>query len=99
MFPPITKYRVVGESMEPTFREGDTVIVFRHAYLIIKPKKGHIVLLFHPKKHIPLIKRITNVTKEKIFVRGDNAKKSSDSRHFGWAEKKDILGKVLYAFP
>ena len=42
------------------------------------------------------IKRITKIDGEKYFVSGDNEKDSMDSRRFGWIEKKDILGKVIY---
>jgi len=48
-----------------------------------------------------LIKRITKIDPsadgEKYFVRGDNEKDSVDSRRFGRIERKEIVGKVVYA--
>lgn len=32
----------------------------------------------------------------KIFVVGDNETQSTDSRSFGWIERKNIIGKVVY---
>jgi len=40
----------------------------------------------------------TNGTKGEIlyFVLGDNKQESTDSRHFGWIKKKQIIGQVIW---
>ena len=85
---PIFKFRVQGESMSPTFKNGDKVLVNRFSYLLGKPKAGDIIVFKSDNKNI--IKRIKKTEGDKSFVVGD---KSGD---FGWILKKDIIGKVIY---
>lgn len=96
MFFPVKKYRIVGKSMEPTLKHGDSVLACHIAYKLSRPKKDHIVVVTHPTKGIPIIKRITKAKDSKFFLEGDNAKKSTDSNDFGWIERNRILGKVFY---
>lgn len=88
----LSRARVVCYSMEPTLKHNQTVIVSSIPYFFSKPKIGDIVILQHERY---IIKRISKIKQEKIFVEGDNAKESTDSRNFGWIDKKEILGKVI----
>lgn len=88
----LSKVKVVGHSMEPSIIDGQTVLVSSFPYLFSKPKISDIVVL---KKEKYIIKRITKIRENKIFVVGDNKKDSTDSRKFGWVDKNKILGKVI----
>lgn len=80
--------------MESTLLQGQSVLVSSIPFLFSKPKIGDIVAIRKSDK--VFIKRITKIHGDKYFVSGDNKKDSLDSREFGFVEKKDILGKVVY---
>jgi len=75
--------------MLPTLKPGDTVLVWRFG----KPKVGDIVVA-NPKGLI--IKRVEKIKDGQFFLVGDNSSKSTDSRQFGWVDRKQILGLVLF---
>ena len=91
---PYRKYRVTGKSMEPTVKDGATVIVTR----FFRPKCNDVIALQHPTKHHVLIKRIQEVSNGRFRVLGDNNTESTDSRHFGLVKRNAILGKVVAVF-
>lgn len=95
IYSPIFYYTIKGESMKPTYANGDKVFINRLAFLFKKPKIGDIIALQHPKKNIKVIKRIQKVSQKEYFVVGDNKNKSTDSRNFNWISKKEIIGKVI----
>ena len=78
--------------MNPTFKAGDVVLVNRLSYIFSKPKIGDSVIL---KREKYIIKRVTKTKDNAFFVMGDNKKQSTDSRKFGWLNKKEIVGKVI----
>ncbi|MBF8250151.1 MAG: Peptidase [Candidatus Levybacteria bacterium] len=78
--------------MLPAFKSGDLVLVNRLSYLFGKPKVGDVIIL---KKKKFIIKRIAKISKDKVFVMGDNRKESTDSRSFGWIARKEIVGKIM----
>ena len=86
------RYRVEGDSMLPTLKNGDDILVKSETNLRI----GDVVVANHPFRTTLIIKRITEIsTGGKLFLRGDNPDESTDSRTFGEIDKKDILGKVF----
>ncbi len=89
----LSKVRVIGHSMEPALKQNQTIIVSLIPYFFSKPKVGDIVVL---QRERCIIKRIFKINGEKIFVKGDNKKESTDSRNFGWINKKEIVGKVIF---
>lgn len=89
---PLFKFKIKGDSMNPTFKENDVVLVNRLSYLLSPPKIRDLIVL---KRGQHIIKRIKKIKNNKYFVVGDNKKKSTDSRRFGWIDRKDIVGKVL----
>lgn len=77
--------------MHPTFKNGEIVLVNKLVYRFTKPKLNDIVVV---KNSLDLIKRIKKINGKSYFVVGDNLKFSTDSRHFGWISKSQIIGKV-----
>lgn len=81
--------------MLPFFKPGDTILVNNLSYLFQRPKKGDTIIIRN-KEGEHLIKLIKEISKKDIFVVGTNEKESVDSRSFGYIQKKDIIGKVLF---
>jgi type IV secretory pathway protease TraF len=79
--------------MLPLFRSGD--IVFALNARFFRLKKEDVIILKDPRDKRLLVKRIQKIEQKMLFVVGDNISKSTDSRTFGWVEKKHILGKVV----
>ena len=100
-FPPLSRYVVDGTSMEPAFRSGDRVLVDRLAYRRRLPRPGDVVVLRDPERQgRVLLKRIADppddITPDRahLYVLGDNAPESRDSRSFGTVPERDIIGKA-----
>lgn len=88
---PLVIRRVIGASMAPKLRPGQLII---GTSVIRKLRPGQVVIVERDKKEF--IKRIERIDEnEHIFVIGDNLQVSTDSRHFGWLTKEDIVAKVL----
>jgi nickel-type superoxide dismutase maturation protease len=86
------RYRVEGDSMTPTLKPGEQVLVDENA----EPKAGDIVIARHPfKTGVDMVKRIREINKNgNFFLISDNLDGSSDSRSFGAVSSDLILGKV-----
>jgi nickel-type superoxide dismutase maturation protease len=95
---PLGRFRVEDQSMEPTLRSGDYVLVNRWAYRSRSPAAGEIVVLRNPEATGQfLIKRVMSGDPiAGFFVLGDNVAHSRDSRHFGMVPQHLILGRVRY---
>jgi nickel-type superoxide dismutase maturation protease len=85
--------KVEGDSMLPTLRSGDIVLVDPKAVATA----GDIVVANHPfKKSVKLIKRVESVeTNGRMVLTGDNPEGSTDSRTYGSIAKGEIGGKVV----
>lgn len=85
--------QVEGDSMLPTLKAGDRVLVNTHAPL----NPGDIVLAKHPfKSSLQIIKRLLSIEPDgRVFLSGDNASASSDSHIFGVVTQKHLIGKVV----
>lgn len=93
---PLQKYRVQGHSMEPLFFEGQTVIINKYSYTFQKPQlRDCVIVQVYSSKKI-VLKRITKIKNNNIYLEGDNKHDSMDSKEFGWIEKKQIIGKVIF---
>lgn len=79
--------------MLPTLKPGDEVLTFDWFYLFSNHKVGDLVVI--KTDDIEMIKRIHKTSKQMVYVLGDNKKDSTDSRSFGWLDKKMIVGKVV----
>lgn len=80
--------------MSPAILEREEVITC--PYFFKKPKVGDIIIFRDLVPPFIFCKRIKKVFKDKIWVEGDNKKVSIDSRNFGFIERKNILGKVIF---
>jgi nickel-type superoxide dismutase maturation protease len=87
------KYVCEGKSMNPTLRDGETVLVDRAA----KIEVGDIVIAKHPIEQTnEVVKRIERINEHgHYFLVGDNLEDSNDSRHFGAVTREYIRGKVV----
>jgi len=87
--------KVTGESLTPSYLEGDFVITTNIPLLLSALKAGDIVVLRHAV-YGTLIKRVDRIDpiQDEIFVTGTHDL-SLDSRQFGSVHKKDLLGKVI----
>jgi len=81
---------VKGESMLPSYRPGQTIIVSHSRCFGI----GDVVVVFMQSREA--LKRITDMKDGKVFVEGDNPDKSTDSRQLGWIVDRHIVGIVTW---
>jgi nickel-type superoxide dismutase maturation protease len=97
---PLTRFRVEGDSMRPTLRPGDHLVVNRAAYLLSRPRPGDLVVLRDPEEPgRVLVKRVVDrADGGSCFVVGDNPAASRDSRRLGPVSGELILGKVWFRY-
>lgn len=81
--------RVEGLSMMPHYKHGKIVFGWR----LSKPKVGDVVIARHHRTEI--IKRVTEITKDQVYLLGDNLNESTDSRQFGWLPLAAIMAVVV----
>jgi nickel-type superoxide dismutase maturation protease len=87
----ITLRRVVGNSMYPTYKNGQVVVVSP----LKKAKVGSVVMAVQNKREV--MKRIVKITNDHMVeLRGDNAEESTDSRTLGPVTMNAILGVVVW---
>lgn len=98
---PLSRFAVEGPSMEPAYRPGDRLLVNRLAYLRRPPALGDAVVIRDPEHPSRLLlKRVAEVPAGleappgRIYVLGDNATESRDSRHFGALPRSAVVGRV-----
>lgn len=92
----LSRFLIVGASMDPTFPHGTYVLASSLPYLFTTPKVHEVVVIRGPRDKKYLVKRIAQIKKGSYFVIGDNKKESTDSRHFGLLKRHAIIGKVVY---
>ncbi len=93
-------YLVSGRSMEPAYREGDYLLVDRRAYRSAMPHRFDVVVARHPANpEIEVVKRVQRVDLHRaIWIEGDNAAESTDSRDYGPLTRDALVGKVLFRY-
>jgi nickel-type superoxide dismutase maturation protease len=88
---------VRDESMLPTLRPGDRLLVDPRAYRDRLPRVGEIVVFIDPEASSRwLVKRVARVDAagEAIDVRGDAAETARDSRRFGPVPIRSVIGRA-----
>lgn len=84
--------RVVGDSMMPTLRAGQIILVSGR---LKRLHTNTVVVLLRGERE--MVKRIQTVDPIKgVYVVGDNMAESTDSRTFGWLDPDEITGRVVW---
>ena len=86
---PFKRFRIVGESMSPAYKDGDIVLIYRWG----KIRAGDVVVF--RKEGMTMIKRAISKTNDGWNVRGDNISNSTDSLEFGTVPFGRIEGSVI----
>ncbi len=90
---------VLGGSMAPTLQPGDWLLADPDAYLDTSPVPGDLVLVADPREPSRLlIKRVGEVHGDELFVVGDEAAASTDSRAFGPVAVTAVEGRPWFRY-
>lgn len=88
--------KVAGASLEPSYQDGDFVLVSKIPIFFKFVRKGD-VIVFHHEVYGTLIKQIDRLVPEQngYYVLGTR-EDSIDSRLIGIIAKQDVVGKVIW---
>jgi nickel-type superoxide dismutase maturation protease len=84
--------RVSGNSMLPTLKDGQLVLLTRAKSV----KIGDVVMVTHDG--LEKIKRVSRIENDRVYLLGDNPAASTDSRSFGWVNSSAIAAKLRFSF-
>jgi len=94
---------VAGPSMEPVLGSGDRVLVDVWSYRRRAPREGEVALFWAPDG-TPMVKRVSGPPRGRfpagagLWLVGDNAASSRDSREFGAVSPERCRGRVLWRY-
>lgn len=88
---PLQIRRIVGASMQPALKHKGLLWASR---LFRGLQAGDIVIIEHGG--LEKVKRVEAVAGDELFVLGDNAAASTDSRSFGWLPLSAVKAKVIW---
>jgi len=87
--------RVAGESLSPSFNEGDFIVVSKVPFWFNSLNQGDVVTFNHPL-YGRLLKQVDHFTEDGgVYVLGTR-ENSIDSRHFGSVRRESLDGKVIW---
>ncbi len=92
MDPRVVKVTIIGDSMWPTYNDGDIIECVEYDGSEITVSS--IVVFPHPmKNNVTCVKRVKSVGEKDLFVEGDNPDPlaSEDSHNFGWVLKESVV--------
>jgi nickel-type superoxide dismutase maturation protease len=95
------RVEVFDESMLPTLRPGDRLLVDTAAYRDRPPAVGEVVVLVDPEQPSRwLVKRVARVEASAgtVDVRGDASETARDSRRFGAVPARSLIGRVYRVY-
>ena len=91
---PLRRVLVTGPSMTPALRHGDQLLVDTRA-VRRPPRVGDVVVVRLPERPLS-VKRVVRVENDGgLWVEGDNAFGSTDSRQLGVLPAASVFGRVL----
>ena len=64
----VGRYRIDGNSMNPTLLNGEYLIISNFAYQLDEPQRGDILVFRHPRSDLNLIKRVIGLPGDTIEV-------------------------------
>ncbi len=85
----LTVRRVIGHSMQPTFRPGAVVVGLKG----LRPRPGSVVVA--ERDGLEIIKRVGEVGERGFYLLGDNPAASTDSRTYGWFAPNSIKSVII----
>jgi type IV secretory pathway protease TraF len=77
--------------MSPKLNPGQLLLA---TPLFRRLRPGQVVIINHSGRQ--KVKRIERIEQDKVFVIGDNLEASTDSRHFGWLKKQQVVARVIW---
>ena len=89
---PFARFAITGASMEPSYVEGDHVLVFRWG----KINSGDAIVFY--KDGLKMLKRAIKSERGGWLVEGDNKPKSASSEDFGIVKNGNIIGCAVYKY-
>jgi nickel-type superoxide dismutase maturation protease len=84
---------VTGPSMVPALRHGDQLLVDIRS-VRRPPRAGDVVVVQLPDRPLS-VKRVVRVQSDSLWLEGDNAFGSTDSRDLGVVPTEAVAGRVL----
>ena len=89
------RFKVDGDSMSPSYKDGDIILIDTESFKKNTPSIGDDVVAKHPfQKDVLILKRVTKIDKTNYFLEGLNRESSTDSHSFGLIPLDRIIGKV-----
>jgi len=82
--------RVKGESMLPKLKPEQIILASSR----IRLRTNQVVVV--RREGLEVVKRLSKMAGSRVYITGDNAPKSTDSREFGWISKDDVLATVIW---
>ncbi len=94
------RLKVTGKSMLPLLQPGEEILINPCSYDKTLPKINDVIVTTHPLySELTIIKRVTAIDNDgNCFLSGDNLAASTDSRHWGVVNYKNLIGRVTSRF-